>query len=110
MKQVGNMRKLKQGFQSEEIVLLSDGSFKDTYAAAAYVLTTFTLYDTCFLQGRVRTTGKVEDQDLYRAELTGILAGMYHIQQLIDQWDLYDTPLQIRVVCDYIVVIRVSCD
>lgn len=91
MKQVGNMNQLKEGFQHEEIVLVSDGSLKEDYAAAAYILTTISMYQQNYLQGRVRTTGRPEDQDSYRAELTGILAGLYHVQQLIDKWELQDT-------------------
>ena len=49
-------------------------------------------------------------QDSYRAELTGILAGLLHFEHLMTLWNLHDTQLIIKVVCNNIEALKVSFD
>ena len=80
--------------------MVSDGSYKLPFATGAYIFTSELHMDANHLTGSTRTTGPPSQQDSYRAELFGLLAGMIRIQKLIKRWQLQDTQLSLRVGCD----------
>lgn len=80
--------------------MVSDGSYKDPFATGAYIFTSELHMDHHHVTGIARTTGPPSQQDSYRAELFGLLAGMVRLKKLINRWQLEHQPLTIRVGCD----------
>jgi hypothetical protein len=91
------------------MLLVTDGSHKDDLATAAFILTCPSLCKTDGIMGWARTTGDPSVQDSYRAELTGILAGIYHLNRVLEQ-EGWVEPLRLTVCCDNIESLKVSFD
>lgn len=54
------------------------------------------------ITGTTRTTGAPSNQDSYRSELTGILAGLLHINELRDSGYFQQNVISVKVICDNI--------
>jgi hypothetical protein len=91
---------LREALTQGELVLVSDGSFKTPFATGAYILTSEANMEANYLTGAARATGPPSQQDSYRAELFGILAGLIRLQKILERWQLQHQPLSIRVGCD----------
>jgi hypothetical protein len=83
---------LKEGFA----IAVSDGSFKETYGTAAFVLEGES--STGRIVGTVIAPGNAQTHSPYRSELTGIYATMILVQKLCQYYDI--SSGQIEFACD----------
>lgn len=106
----GTKALLKQELIDGNLLFVCDGSRKTNYGAAAYILTSERYAQEHYIIGTTRTTGNGISQDSYRSELFGILAGVIHIEALLNEWNLQYQPISITVACDNITALLTSFD
>lgn len=106
----GSKALLRQELLNGNLLMVCDGSRKDPYGAAAYIITSERFANSNFLIGTTRATGNSKSQDSYRSELFGLLAGIVHIQALLEEWDLQNEPLTILVACDNLTALLTGFD
>jgi len=85
---VGNIQVLRTAFMSGELIVISDGSYKDPYSTGGWILTTAATASEHYIQGTARSTGPPTVQDSHRAEAFGILGGVYTLFKYLSKWGL----------------------
>ncbi len=98
----GDISAIQAAFMSQQtILLLSDGSAKDNLAAAAWILTTESLFlDGVYLAGYAKIPGVQPDS--HRAECFGIFGGLKLLMTCMDRWHVHPNLITFCVGCDNI--------
>jgi hypothetical protein len=85
---------IRDAIISGSLIAVSDGSCKDTYGTAAWILYAAPFY----LSGQVVCPGAAKDQNSYRSEIAGLLAILNMVDALVS---FYNIPAgSIKVACD----------
>jgi hypothetical protein len=87
---------IAEAIKNGDAIAVSDGSFKDGFGTAAYVIET----DYCRgrMTGKVITPGGLTDQSPYRSELSGILSILVLIKHLCEVHNISDGSIEVG--CD----------
>ena len=76
---------MDQAFLQGDLVLVSDGSYKEGVGSAAWILASTRTYKT-FASGQCPTTGPPTAQDSHRSELFGILGGLLFLKRYLSKF------------------------
>jgi hypothetical protein len=102
---------IKQAFLDGELLIASNGSYKEDLSTWAHIITFLLHRDQQFLTGTTSTTGPANMRDSYWAKLPGIVATCHNHQVLIEQCDLQKVPTTITTVgCENLADLRVCCN
>jgi hypothetical protein len=94
---------------NQTILIVSDGSVKDNFAAAAWILTTDKLYSSgTYITGRAKIPGTYTDS--HRAECFGIYGGITLLLSWICKCNLASPDVHVSFACDNKSALRYSFD
>jgi hypothetical protein len=102
---VGNINLLVELLQTEEIIIMCDGSEKKGCAAAAWIISTKTAFENNnYIQGY----GKIPEKnsDPFRAECFGILGGILTWVHYSKVWDIEQS--RIKLFCDNVTAVKIA--
>jgi hypothetical protein len=108
MSHKGDKRRLQLSAQTEAIIIVSDGSYLDPAATGAWIITTASDYPQNYLQGHAQSPGPSFTQDSHRAELTGILGAIVHLDAWITEENLHD--INFLIAADNKSALYYACD
>jgi hypothetical protein len=102
--QVCNSQEVADSFREASVMVVSDGSYKDTFGTAAWILLA---EDTgAYIQGCVLCPGAEADHSSYRSELAGIYSVLTVARKLCDFYNITEGCLKIG--CDGLSAINTS--
>jgi hypothetical protein len=87
---------IAQALKNKAAIAVSDGSFKDSYGTAAWVVEGLNSYGR--MMGQVITPGGPSDHSSYRSELSGIYSILVVVNQLCAHYKIVDG--EIELACD----------
>ena len=93
----GELVEFEQEYLKNNLILVSDGSYKDGVGSAAWIITS-KQNQKIFIKGQCPTMGEPKSQDSHRSELFGILGGIFLLHKYVLLWN---QPIgTITVGCD----------
>ena len=81
----GELEEFKTEYQQNNLIIVSDGTYKEGVGAAAWIITS-KINQHLSIKGQCPTMGDPESQDSHRSELFGILGGMFLMRKYILSW------------------------
>ena len=93
----GEMSEFQQEYLQNNLILVSDGSYKEGVGSAAWIITSKN-NQNIFIKGQCPTMGHPTSQDSHRSELFGILGGIFLLRKYILSWD--QAKGMITIGCD----------
>ena len=93
----GEMLDFQHEYLNNNLILVSDGTYKEGVGAAAWIITSKT-NQNIFIKGQCPTMGHPTSQDSHRSELFGILGGIFLLRKYILSWE--QAKGRITIGCD----------
>lgn len=82
----GELPALREAYVTNDLLMVSDGSYKEGIGSAAWIITSKT-DRKLYIKGQCPTTGNPTSQDSHRSELFGILVELLILHNQILTWD-----------------------
>jgi Reverse transcriptase (RNA-dependent DNA polymerase) len=84
---VGEKEEFFQEWRNGTLIMISDGSAKDSVATGAWIITSEEMYrGGKYIEGSALSNGPSHIQDSHRGECIGLLGGLYTITKLLEEW------------------------